>query len=92
MTHRLPDSGTVDKVASGLAKVVDAVTVLLPGPVANKVRESRKVVVTAAGSVLTVLTALQTIPWPEDASHYLAFAFVAATAVVTWWTPNAESA
>lgn len=78
-------------VVKAVAGVVDSVLNVLPAAWAVKVRSARKAVVAVAGAVLSVLTAVQVVPLPTGWSTYVAYVFAAATAVVTYFTPNAAA-
>jgi hypothetical protein len=69
--------------------VIDAVAKLLPASWASKVAGARKGVVVAAGAVVTVASDVSGLVPVQDAGLVAAVVAVA-TAVVTYFTPNAK--
>lgn len=83
MTHRITD------IVVAIGAVVNATVDLLPPKWAAWVHKSRKAIVTLAGGALAFGTALGPVVPPQWAP-VVAGVVVALTAVVTYWTPNAE--
>lgn len=91
MTHRAPEVSArrVTDIVVAIGAVANAVVDLLPAKWAAWVHKSRKAVVSLAGGVVS-FTAMPEL-FPPSIAPWAVLASIVATAIVTYWTPNASS-
>lgn len=81
------DKSRITNAVAAVGTVLAVVLSVLPAALSAKVGKVKEAVVAAAGAAVSVVAALQGLPFVEGtASQIIAYVGIAATAIATHWT------